>query len=140
VPEDMTVALHICRGNRLGYWQADTGYDFMAEAIFKKVAAPLYLLEFDSPRAGSLDTLRHLLEGKGAVLGLITTKSAQLESLDTLKARIHEATKFLPIDRLAISPQCGFSGDVRNRAMTIDQEKAKLKLLADTARAVWGHA
>jgi 5-methyltetrahydropteroyltriglutamate--homocysteine methyltransferase len=140
VPKGMTAAVHVCRGNRLGYWQADTSYDFMAEAIFRKLKASLYLLEFDSPRAGALDTLRHIPEGKGVVLGLITTKSSQLEVIDALKAQVEEAAGFLPIERLAISPQCGFSGDVRNRAMTIEQEKAKLKLLVEAAHAVWGRA
>jgi 5-methyltetrahydropteroyltriglutamate--homocysteine methyltransferase len=137
-PDDMVVALHICRGNRLGFWQADTGYEFMAETIFRKVKARLYLLEFDSPRAGSLDALRLLPDGKGAVLGLITTKSPELEPLALLEARVREAAAFMPLDQLAISPQCGFSGDVRNRAMTIEQETAKLKLLVDAARAIWG--
>ena len=81
--------------------------------------------------------MRLLPEGKGAVLGLITTKSAALESLDELKRRVTEATKFVPLDHLAISPQCGFSGDVRNRAMTIEQETAKLKLVVEAARAIW---
>jgi 5-methyltetrahydropteroyltriglutamate--homocysteine methyltransferase len=136
-PHDMTVALHICRGNRLGFWQADTGYEFMADAIFRKLQARLYLLEFDSPRAGSLDALRMMPEGKGAVLGLITTKSPELESLELLSARMREAARFMPLAQLAISPQCGFSGDVRNRAMTIEQQAAKLKLLVDAAHAIW---
>jgi 5-methyltetrahydropteroyltriglutamate--homocysteine methyltransferase len=137
-PPDMTTAIHVCRGNRLGFWQADTGYDFMSEALFRKLRAQLYLLEFDSPRAGSLDALKAIPEGKGVVLGLITTKNPALESIDNLKQRIQEASKYMPLERLAISPQCGFSGDVRNRAMTIEQETAKLKLLVDAAHAVWG--
>ncbi len=140
VPADMTVALHICRGNRLGFWQADTGYDFMAEAIFRKLDARLYLLEFDSPRAGSLDTLRQIPDGKGVVLGLITTKSPELESLELLTARVREAARHLPLEHLAISPQCGFSGDVRNRAMTTEQQTAKLQRVVDAARAIWGDA
>jgi 5-methyltetrahydropteroyltriglutamate--homocysteine methyltransferase len=140
IPPDMTVALHICRGNRLGFWQADTGYEFMAEAIFGKLQARLYLLEFDSPRAGSLDALRLLPEGKSVVLGLVTTKTPELEPLDMLSARVREATRYMPVEHLAISPQCGFSGDVRNRAMTIDEQMAKLKLVVEAARAIWGDA
>lgn len=139
-PADMNVAVHVCRGNRLGYWQADTGYEFMADAIFRKVRAPFYLLEFDGPRAGSLDALKFIPEGKGAVLGLVTTKNPALESIDDLAERVREATRHMPLDRLAISPQCGFSGDVRNRAMTIEQETAKLQLVVDAAHQIWGSA
>lgn len=139
-PADITVALHICRGNRLGFWQADTGYEFMADAIFRKLNAQLYLLEFDSPRAGSLDALRLIPEGKGVVLGLVTTKSPELEPLDLLSARVSEAARHVPLDHLAISPQCGFSGDVRNRAMTSEQQAAKLQRVIDAAHAIWGEA
>jgi 5-methyltetrahydropteroyltriglutamate--homocysteine methyltransferase len=139
-PADMNVSVHICRGNRLGYWQADAGYEFMADAIFRKMQAPFYILEFDSPRAGSLDALKFIPEGKGAVLGLITTKSPMLEPIDELARRVDDAARYLPLDRLAISPQCGFSGDVRNRAMTIEQETAKLGLLVDAARRIFGSA
>ena len=133
----MTIAVHVCRGNRLGYWQADAGYEFMADAIFRKLNASLYLLEFDSPRAGSLDALKFLPDGKAALLGLITTKSPQLEDCAMLRERVYEASQHLPLDRLGMTPQCGFSGDVRNTAMTIEQETAKLRLLVDTARTIW---
>jgi len=136
-PADMRVAIHVCRGNRLGYWQADAGYQFMADAIFRKLNAGVYLLEFDSPRAGTLDALALMPEGKAAMLGLITTKSPALEDPEVLRARVEEASKYMPLDRLGITPQCGFSGDVRNTAMTIGQEKAKLKLLVETARSIW---
>jgi 5-methyltetrahydropteroyltriglutamate--homocysteine methyltransferase len=136
-PADMTVALHICRGNRLGFWQADTGYAFMADVIFHKLSARRYLLEFDSPRAGSLDSLKLIPEGKSVVLGLVTTKSPELEPLELLSARVREAARYIPLERLAISPQCGFSGDVRNRAMTTEQQTAKLQRVADAACAIW---
>ena len=136
----MTVALHICRGNRLGFWQADTGYEFMADAIFHKLNAQLYLLEFDSPRAGLLDALKLIPDGKGVVLGLVTTKGPELEPLEQLSARVGEAARHLPLGQLAVSPQCGFSGDVRNRAMTIEQQTAKLQRVVDAARAIWGEA
>ena len=136
-PADMSVGMHICRGNRLGYWQADTGYEFMAEAIFSKIHAQFYLLEFDGPRAGSLDALKFIPEGKGAVLGLITTKDPALEPADVIVERVRQAAKYMPLDRLAVSPQCGFSGDVRNRAMTIEQETAKMRLVVDVAKTIW---
>ncbi len=137
-PPDLRIAIHVCRGNRLGYWQAETGYDFMADAIFRRLNAGLYLLEFDSPRAGTLDALRLMPEGKAAMLGLITTKSAALEDPDILRSRVTEAARHLPMDRLGITPQCGFSGDVRNRTMTIEQQAEKLRLVVDSARSIWG--
>jgi 5-methyltetrahydropteroyltriglutamate--homocysteine methyltransferase len=137
-PPDMTVAFHICRGNRLGFWQADAGYEFMAEAIFRNLRAQLYLLEFDGPRAGGLDVLKQVPDDKGVVLGLLTTKSPEIEKLDNLQQRVAEAAQYRPLERLAISTQCGFSGDVRNRTMTIEEETAKLKLLVEASRAIWG--
>jgi 5-methyltetrahydropteroyltriglutamate--homocysteine methyltransferase len=139
-PADMTVALHVCRGNRLGFWQADAGYEFMADAIFRKLNARLYLLEFDSPRAGSLDALRLIPDGKGVVLGLVTTKSPEPESPELLSARVSEAARHISLQHLAISPQCGFSGDVRNRAMTSEQQTAKLQRVVAAARAIWSDA
>jgi 5-methyltetrahydropteroyltriglutamate--homocysteine methyltransferase len=139
-PEAMAVGMHVCRGNRLGYWQADTGYEPMAEFIFERAKAPFYLLEFDGPRAGSLGALRLIPEDRIVVLGLVTTKSPQVEDPDFLRRRIGEATKYIPLERLCLSPQCGFSGDARNRAMNIGQEKKKLRLVVETARSVWGPA
>jgi 5-methyltetrahydropteroyltriglutamate--homocysteine methyltransferase len=140
VPVGLNVGMHVCRGNRLGFWQADTGYEFMAEQIFQKLNVGFYLLEFDSARAGSLDALRLLPEGKTAVLGLITTKSPELEDPGALRARIKEASRHVPLDRLCLSPQCGFSGDVRNAVMTIDQQAAKLRLLVETTQSIWEDA
>jgi 5-methyltetrahydropteroyltriglutamate--homocysteine methyltransferase len=140
VPAGLNVGMHVCRGNRLGFWQADTGYEFMAEQIFQKLNIAFYLLEFDSARAGPLDALRLLPDGKTAVLGLITTKSPELEDPEALRARVKEASRHVPLDRLCLSPQCGFSGDVRNAVMTIDQQAAKLRLVVETAQSIWEDA
>jgi 5-methyltetrahydropteroyltriglutamate--homocysteine methyltransferase len=140
VPKGLNVGMHVCRGNRLGFWQADAGYEFMAEQIFQKLNVGFYLLEFDGARAGPLDALRLLPDGKAAVLGLITTKSPDLEDSDALRSRVTEASRHVPLDRLCLSPQCGFSGDVRNAVMTIDQQAAKLRLVVETARSIWEDA
>ena len=136
----MTVAIHVCRGNRLGFWQADTGYEFMADAIFRKLNARLYLLEFDGPRAGSLGALRLIPDGKGVVLGLVTTKSPELEPLEMLSGRVREAARHMPLQNLAISPQCGFSSTVLGNKLTVAEQIAKLKLVVQVARDVWGSA
>ena len=140
VPTGMRAAIHVCRGNRLGSWQADTGYHFMADYLFRKLKADLYLLEFDSARAGSLDALGLMQEGKSVVLGLVTTKSPALESAQLLQERVREASQYIPLEQLALSPQCGFSGDVRNRAMTLEQQMEKLRLVVETSRSIWGDA
>jgi 5-methyltetrahydropteroyltriglutamate--homocysteine methyltransferase len=140
VPAGLSVGMHVCRGNRLGFWQADTGYEFMAEQIFRKLNVGFYLLEFDGARAGPLDALRLMPDGKTAVLGLVTTKSPALEDQEALRARVLEASRYVPLDRLCLSPQCGFSGDVRNAVMSIDQQAAKLRLVVEVARSIWEDA
>lgn len=137
-PRSMTVGIHVCRGNRRGFWQAEAGYEFMAEQLFRRLQASFYFLEFDSPRAGPLDALKFMSDGKTVVLGLVTTKSPQLEAPDMLRERVREAAKYVPMERLGLSPQCGFSGNVGNTAMTIDEQTEKLRLVVDTARAIWG--
>lgn len=139
-PTGMTIGIHVCRGNRRGFWQADAGYEYMADQLFRKLKAEFYFLEFDSPRAGPLDALRAMPDGKKVVLGLVTTKSPDLETRDVLVARILEAAKFMPLERLGLSTQCGFSGNVGNTVMSIEQQFEKLKLVVDTAREVWGEA
>jgi 5-methyltetrahydropteroyltriglutamate--homocysteine methyltransferase len=140
LPAGVTAGVHICRGNRKGFWQADTGYEFMADQLFRKLKASFYFLEFDSPRAGSLDALKLMPDDKAVILGLITTKNPELESQDVLRGRINEAAKYVAMDRLSLSTQCGFSGNIGNTAMTIEQQTAKLKLVVDTARSVWPDA
>jgi 5-methyltetrahydropteroyltriglutamate--homocysteine methyltransferase len=139
-PPGMTVGIHVCRGNRRGFWQAAAGYEFMAEQLFRRLKASFYFLEFDSPRAGPLDALRLMPDDKTVVLGLVSTKSPQLETKEMLRQRINEAAKYVPLARLGLSPQCGFSGNIGNTVMTADEQMAKLRLVVETARSVWDDA
>jgi methionine synthase II (cobalamin-independent) len=139
-PRDMVVCMHLCRGNFAGAWVAEGGYDPIAELLFNEIDVDGYFLEYDSPRAGSFAPLRFLPKGKVAVLGLVTTKSPELETKDALKRRIDEASRYAPIEQLALSPQCGFSSGIGGNAMTVADEIAKLKLVVETAREVWGSA
>jgi 5-methyltetrahydropteroyltriglutamate--homocysteine methyltransferase len=139
-PKDMTICLHLCRGNSAGNWVADGAYDPVADLLFNEIDADGYFLEYDSPRAGGFEPLRYLPKGKIAVLGLVTTKHGGLEKKDDLKRRIDEATRYVDIDQLAISPQCGFSPSIEGLAMTYEEELAKLRLVVETAREVWGTA
>jgi 5-methyltetrahydropteroyltriglutamate--homocysteine methyltransferase len=139
-PADMTVCMHLCRGNFAGAWIADGGYEPIAELLFNEIGVDGYFLEYDSPRAGDFSPLRFLPKGKVAVLGLVTTKSPKLETKDELKRRIEEASHYAPIEQLALSPQCGFSSGIGGQAMTVDDEIRKLALVVETARAVWGTA
>ena len=137
-PAAMTVCMHLCRGNFQSAWVAEGGYDPIAEVLFNEIDVEGYFLEYDSPRAGGFAPLRFLPKGKIAVLGLVTTKSGALESKDVLKRRIDEAAKYAPLDQLALSPQCGFSSTVEGNKVTLDDEIAKLRLVAEVAREVWG--
>ena len=137
-PRDMAVGIHVCRGNRRGFWQAEAGYEFMADQLFRRLKAGFYFLEFDSPRAGPLEALRLMPDDKTVVLGLVTTKSPQLEARELLAGKVKEASAYVAMDRLGVSPQCGFSGNVGNTVMTADEQAAKLRLVVDTARALWG--
>jgi 5-methyltetrahydropteroyltriglutamate--homocysteine methyltransferase len=139
-PADMTVCMHLCRGNFAGAWIADGGYEPIAELLFNEIGVDGYFLEYDSPRAGDFSPLRFLPKGKMAVLGLVTTKSPKLETKDELKRRIEEASRYAPIEQLALSPQCGFSSGIGGQAMTVDDEIRKLALVVETAREVWGTA
>jgi 5-methyltetrahydropteroyltriglutamate--homocysteine methyltransferase len=139
-PPDMTVCMHLCRGNFAGAWVAEGGYEPIAELLFNEVNVDGYFLEYDSARAGGFEPLRFLPKGKIAVLGLVTTKSGELEAKDALKRRIEEATKYAPLEQLALSPQCGFSSGIGGNTMDIAGEIAKLHLVVETAREVWGHA
>ena len=137
-PDDMTVCVHMCRGNHAGGWFAEGGYDPVAEISFSEIEVDGFFLEYDTPRAGSFAPLRHLGKGKIAVLGLVTTKSPKLESKDELKRRIDEASKYVPLERLALSPQCGFASTIEGNPLTEEDEKRKLRLVVETAREVWG--
>ena len=141
LPRDrVTLGIHICRGNRTAWGGGVGSYDWLSEHLFRDLHVDRFVLEYDSDRAGGFEPLRHVPEGKVVALGLVTTKSPQLESQETLLRRIEEATRYCPIDRLALSPQCGFqSSALRDGAfMTMDDEKRKLELIVDTARQVWG--
>jgi 5-methyltetrahydropteroyltriglutamate--homocysteine methyltransferase len=139
-PADMTVCMHLCRGNFAGSWVAEGGYDAVADVLFNQIGVDGYFLEYDSPRAGDFSPLRFLPKGKVAVLGLVTTKSDRLETKDELKRRIEEASRFAPLDQLALSPQCGFESGIGGKAMTLDREIDKLRLVVETAQEVWGSA
>jgi 5-methyltetrahydropteroyltriglutamate--homocysteine methyltransferase len=139
-PADMTVCMHLCRGNYAGAWVAEGSYEPVAELLFNAIGVDGYFLEYDSERAGGFEPLRFLPKGKIAVLGLVTTKSPQLESKDDLKRRIDQAARHAPLEQLALSPQCGFESGVGGNTMTVEQEMAKLRLVVETAREVWGSA
>jgi 5-methyltetrahydropteroyltriglutamate--homocysteine methyltransferase len=140
LPDGVTVTLHQCRGNREGNWMAEGGYDAVADVLFNRIDVDGYFLEYDSERAGGFEPLRFLPKGKIAVLGLVTTKSPKLESKDDLKRRIDQAARFAPLEQLALSPQCGFESGIGGNTMTAEQQVAKLRLIAETARDVWGNA
>ena len=134
-PAAMTVGIHVCRGNRRGFWQADAGYEFMADQLFRRLNAAFYFLEFDSPRAGPLDALKAMPDNKTVILGLISTKYPELESREAVLDRIREAARYVPMERLGLSPQCGFSGNIGNTAMTIEEQYQKLRHVVEIARA-----
>jgi 5-methyltetrahydropteroyltriglutamate--homocysteine methyltransferase len=137
-PDDMTVCMHVCRGNFAGRWVAEGGYEPVADVLFNEIDVDGYFLEYDSVRAGGFEPLRLLPKGKRVVLGLVTTKRGEMESADELKRRIDEAAKFVDLDQLALSPQCGFSSGIGGNTMDIEHEKAKLGLVVEVARDVWG--
>jgi 5-methyltetrahydropteroyltriglutamate--homocysteine methyltransferase len=137
-PEGMTITTHMCRGNFRSSWAAAGGYDFVAEALFNELAVDGFFLEYDDERSGGFEPLRFVPKGKMVVLGLVTTKRGELEDKDTLKRRIEEASKFVPLDQLCLSPQCGFSSTVEGNVLSYDQEVAKLRLIVETAQEVWG--
>jgi 5-methyltetrahydropteroyltriglutamate--homocysteine methyltransferase len=139
-PADLTVCMHMCRGNHMSAWVAEGGYDPIAETVFGELDIDGFFLEYDSPRAGNFAPLRYLTGKKVAVLGLVTSKRPELESKDELKRRIDEAARVLPLDRLALSPQCGFASTMEGNRVTVDDEKKKLRLVVETAAEVWGSA
>jgi 5-methyltetrahydropteroyltriglutamate--homocysteine methyltransferase len=137
-PADMAVTIHMCRGNYRSAWFSSGGYDYVAEATFGGLRVDGLFLEYDDERSGTFEPLRFVPEDQVVVLGVMTTKTPELESKDTLKRRVEEAAKYVDIDRLCISGQCGFASTVEGNELTIDQERAKLDLLAETAGEIWG--
>ncbi len=137
-PDGMAVTTHMCRGNYRSSWAASGGYDFVAEALFSQLDVDGFFLEFDDERSGGFAPLRFVPPGKMVVLGLVTTKRPELESADGLKRRIDEAARYVPLEQLCLSGQCGFSSTVEGNALTQQEQVAKLRLVADVARDVWG--
>ncbi|HEY3167598.1 MAG TPA: hypothetical protein VGK57_10250, partial [Candidatus Binatia bacterium] len=134
----VTLAIHLCRGNNRSQWYAEGGYDAIAEKLFGKLNVDAFLLEYESERAGTFEPLRFVPRGKTVVLGLISSKLPELESSEQLARRIDEASKYVPLKDLALSPQCGFASTMEGNLLTEDQQWQKLKLVVDTARKVWG--
>jgi 5-methyltetrahydropteroyltriglutamate--homocysteine methyltransferase len=137
LPANVRVGVHMCRGNLKGHYLAAGGYEDIAERFFSRAKINHFLLEFDTARAGDFSPLRFVPKGVGVVLGVVTSKSPELENPDDLKRRVDEATKYIDLDRLAISPQCGFASTVAGNPVTEADERAKLKLCVDTAKAIW---
>jgi methionine synthase II (cobalamin-independent) len=137
-PDGMAVTTHLCRGNFRSSWAAEGGYDFVAEALFGGLEVDGFFLEYDDARSGGFEPLRFVPKGKYVVLGLVTTKRGELEPKDLLKRRIEDASRYVPIEQLCLSPQCGFSSTVEGNALTADEQRAKLELIVETAAEVWG--
>ena len=139
-PAGMTVGVHMCRGNAMGKWIASGGYERIAEKAFGRIEADVFFLEYDSERAGGFEPLRFMPKGKHVVLGLVSTKNASLEEPTGLKRKIEAATRYLPLERLSISPQCGFASHRKGSGLAFADQEAKLRLVVETAREVWGEA
>ena len=137
-PDGMAVTTHMCRGNFRSSWVAEGGYDFVAEALFGELEVDGFFMEWDDARSGGFEPLRFVPPGKVVVLGLVTTKRGELEDKDLLKRRIEEASQYVDVDQLCLSPQCGFSSTVEGNVLTYEQEVAKLRLIVETAEEVWG--
>jgi 5-methyltetrahydropteroyltriglutamate--homocysteine methyltransferase len=136
----MAITTHMCRGNFRSSWVAEGGYDFVAEALFNDLQVDGFFMEWDDERSGGFEPLRFVPKGKVVVLGLVTSKRGELEAKDDLKRRIEEASKYVDVDQLCLSPQCGFSSTVDGNALTLAQQEAKLRLVVETAEEVWGSA
>ena len=137
-PASMTVCVHLCRGNFKSAWAAEGGYEPVAEVLFNNLEVDGYFLEYDDARSGDFRPLRHVPKDKTVVLGLVSTKLDRMETRDDLKRRIDEAAKFMPLEQMCISPQCGFSSTVHGNDIAVATQAAKIKLCVDTARDVWG--
>jgi 5-methyltetrahydropteroyltriglutamate--homocysteine methyltransferase len=133
----VTLAMHLCRGNNRSHWYAEGGYDEIAERLFSRMAVDRFLLEYDDARSGSFEPLRFVPKGKAVVLGLVSSKLPQLENPDELARRIDEAARHVPLENLALSPQCGFASTMEGNLLTEDEQWAKLRLVVETARRVW---
>ena len=137
-PAGMAITTHMCRGNFRSSWVAEGSYDFVAEALFNELRVDGFFLEYDDARSGGFEPLRFVPRGKRVALGLVTTKRGELEKKEDLKRRIDEASRFVPLEQLCLSPQCGFSSTVEGNSLTYEEQVAKLRLIVETAREVWG--
>ncbi len=137
-PDGLTVTTHLCRGNFRSSWAAEGGYDYVAETLFGGLEVDGFFLEYDDARSGGFEPLRFVPRGRMVVLGLVTTKRGRLERQEDLVRRIEQAARFVPIEQLCLSPQCGFSSTVEGNTLTHDEQAAKLELIVETAAAVWG--
>jgi 5-methyltetrahydropteroyltriglutamate--homocysteine methyltransferase len=137
-PADMTITMHLCRGNFRSSWIAQGGYEPVAELLFNEIQVNGYFMEYDTERAGGFEPLRFVPKGKLVVLGLVTSKTGELESKDNIKRRIDQAAKFIPLDQLCLSPQCGFASTEEGNVLTEEQQWAKLARIVEIAREVWG--
>ena len=138
LPADMTTAMHLCRGNFRSTFVASGGYEPVAEILFNDTNIQAYFMEYDTERAGGFEPLRFVPKDKVVVLGLVTSKSGKLESKDEIKRRIEEAAKFVPLEQLCLSPQCGFASTEEGNILAEDEQWAKLERIVDIAREVWG--
>jgi 5-methyltetrahydropteroyltriglutamate--homocysteine methyltransferase len=134
----VTVGVHFCRGNNRSAWASSGGYETIAERLFGEVDADRFLLEYDTERAGGFEPLRFVPAGKTVVLGLVSSKTPELESKDELRRRIDEASRYVPLENLALSPQCGFASTLEGNQISPEEQRSKLQRVAETARAVWG--
>jgi len=135
--EGVTLGIHLCRGNNRSHWYAEGGYDAIAEKLFGTLEVDRFLLEYDDERSGTFAPLRFVPKGKTVVLGLVSSKVPRMEDPKELMKRIDEASRYVPLESLALSPQCGFASTAEGNLLTEDQQWAKLKLVVDTARRVW---
>jgi len=138
IPADMTITMHLCRGNFRSSFAASGGYEPVAEVLFNAVKVHGYFMEYDSDRAGGFEPLRFVPKGKTVVLGLVTSKTGKLESRDEIKRRIEQAAKFVALDQLCLSPQCGFASTEEGNVLTEDEQWAKLRMIVEIAGEVWG--
>ena len=137
-PSHVTIGFHLCRGNQSSRWLAEGSYDPIAPMIFRKIKAHRLLLEYDDDRSGSFEPLGHVPEDKMVVLGLVTTKSSRLETREELSERIGQASRYVPMERLALSPQCGFATSIPGNRISFDDQVYKLRLVVETAQSIWG--
>ena len=137
-PKELKIAVHMCRGNYKGKFLSEGGYETLAEKIFNELNVDTFFLEYDSPRSGDFEPLKHVPKNKSVILGIVSSKTSQIESKDKLKTRIDEASQYIDINQLGLSPQCGFASTVAGNPVTLDVEKSKLALIVEVANEVWG--